>query len=467
MSASSTSETQFSRLKVALVAAGVFPSVMGGGMANLAFPAMVQTFHVSYDAFQWRNIVFFVLFAASMPVFGALADRFGAARVYMAGSLLLCVSALGSALSNRFGLFVAFQGLYALGDGMIVPSQMAVLQKMAPKSQMGQAFGIFQAVMATAELLGPPTGGAMLTFLPWRSIFFFQAGLCMVIATGMLLAVIPSLPAMPGEKSGTLPPLPSALLLAGLLLAVKASLMMQNKFAVFVACLFLAGLILTESKAVKTRFSTLLPAIARTNSAFLLASLRIFLVFLVVNAIFLYLPAFMAASTPLGVGKSGLILMAAPLLSLLVASKGGAFADRKPNLALNAGLLLAVAGLVFYLQPGGLAAGLSFPAGLLLGALGGILITPAQMIQMTASTPQGSEGSFTGFYLMVQFLTGAAASLVFGPIVGGNKASLPASGFHLLIYGCVAIYGVLIAMQAVQGITKKAGPAVESAAPPC
>jgi SET family sugar efflux transporter-like MFS transporter len=137
-----------------------------------------------------------------IPLFGLLADRFGAHRLVIAGATMGVAANLAYATSSGVaGLFlgqILMAGLWAAMAGLGV----SVAQRLYPQG-VGVASTAFFSSLAVASTLGGLIGSAGVSRLGLPDLFFVPAVLCAVGVGGMLL-LAPSLTR--GEPS----PLPLA-----------------------------------------------------------------------------------------------------------------------------------------------------------------------------------------------------------------------------------------------------------------
>ncbi|MEZ5264782.1 MAG: MFS transporter [Acidimicrobiales bacterium] len=83
-----------------LVASGGFVIVLDSFAAAVAFPRLVESFaDTPRSTLAWVSSGYSIALAALLLVAGALADRYGGRRVYLAGMAAFSVGALASAIA--------------------------------------------------------------------------------------------------------------------------------------------------------------------------------------------------------------------------------------------------------------------------------------------------------------------------------------------------------------------------------
>ena len=129
---------------------------LGGGVAEL----------------QWVVSAYTIAFAALILTAGALGDRIGAKRVFMAGFAIFTAASLGCALAPDALILIAARAIQGAGAAILVPNSLALLNHAyADEKERGRAIGIWAAGASLALTAGPLVGGALIALVGWRSIF--------------------------------------------------------------------------------------------------------------------------------------------------------------------------------------------------------------------------------------------------------------------------------------------------------
>src|SRR6202035_846671 len=111
-------------------------------------------------------------FAAFILTAGALGDRIGAKRVFMAGFAIFTAASVACALSPNAVSLIAARAVQGLGAAILVPNSLALLSHAYPDDKRrGRAVGIWAAGASIALIAGPLIGGGLIALVGWRSIF--------------------------------------------------------------------------------------------------------------------------------------------------------------------------------------------------------------------------------------------------------------------------------------------------------
>jgi DHA2 family methylenomycin A resistance protein-like MFS transporter len=129
---------------------------LGGGVAEL----------------QWVVSAYTIAFAAFILTAGALGDRIGAKRIFMAGFAIFTAASVACALAPNAAMLIAARAVQGLGAAILVPNSLALLSHAYPdEKQRGRAVGIWAAGASLALISGPLIGGGLIALVGWRSIF--------------------------------------------------------------------------------------------------------------------------------------------------------------------------------------------------------------------------------------------------------------------------------------------------------
>ncbi len=121
---------------------------------------------------QWVVSTYTIAFAALILTAGALGDRIGAKRVFMAGFAIFTAASLLCALAPSTTILIIARALQGLGAAILVPNSLALLSHAYPDDKArGRAVGIWAAGASLALTAGPLAGGALIALSSWRAIF--------------------------------------------------------------------------------------------------------------------------------------------------------------------------------------------------------------------------------------------------------------------------------------------------------
>ena len=181
---------------------GYFMVILDTMVVNVALPALSNNLHTSTSGLQWIVDAYGLAFAVLLLSAGAFGDRRGAKVVFQTGMALFTLASLGCGLAPTAGLLIGARCVQGLGAALAVPASLSLLQAAYPDQvTRRRAFGIWGAVAGIAAGTGPVVGGALVSSLGWRSVFFVNIP---IGVAGLLLAA-QFLPSPPRRPHGTDP----------------------------------------------------------------------------------------------------------------------------------------------------------------------------------------------------------------------------------------------------------------------
>ncbi|MDL2404759.1 MFS transporter [Rhizobium calliandrae] len=142
-------------------------------IVNTALSSIGKALGGGVPELQWVVTVYTIAFAALILTAGALGDRVGAKKTFMAGFAIFTVASLACALAPTPVILIAARALQGIGAAILVPNSLALLNHAYPnEKERGRAVGTWAAGASLALMAGPFVGGGLIAIVGWRSIFF-------------------------------------------------------------------------------------------------------------------------------------------------------------------------------------------------------------------------------------------------------------------------------------------------------
>ncbi|CRM68955.1 MULTISPECIES: MFS transporter [Pseudomonas] len=169
--------------------------ILDTSIVNVALEPIALALHSNNTALQWVVSAYTLSFGCLLLGGGALADRFGARRLYLHGLLLFTLASLLCGLAGNGMTLVAARVLQGMGAAMLVPASLALINQAYLDDPVGRAkaIGIWAGCGGIAMAAGPLVGGVLIETLGWRSIFLANLPLGL-IAIGLSARLAASAP---------------------------------------------------------------------------------------------------------------------------------------------------------------------------------------------------------------------------------------------------------------------------------
>ncbi|MEO6413828.1 MAG: MDR family MFS transporter/patatin-like phospholipase family protein [Pedococcus sp.] len=196
---------------LAVASIGAFLAFLDATVVNVAFPSIRASFGgASIGELSWVLNAYNIVLAATLILFGRMADLVGRRRLFALGVALFTLSSLLCAAAGSVWWLVAARSVQALGAAMLIPASLALVIQAFPVERRVHAVGLWGATAAAAAGLGPPIGGALVKWGDWRWAFLVN----LPVGVGALVAARRWLVESRSPGRRTLPDLRGAVLLA-------------------------------------------------------------------------------------------------------------------------------------------------------------------------------------------------------------------------------------------------------------
>ncbi|MGN6250199.1 MAG: MFS transporter [Marmoricola sp.] len=169
------------------VCVGTFMLLLDITIVNVALPDIQQSLDSSFADLQWVVDAYALTLASALLTSGSLADMYGRRRLYLVGLVVFTGASLlcGAAVSTL--MLELARGLQGIGGAIMFSVSLALLANAFQGKERGVAFGVWGAVTGVAVAVGPVLGGALVSGLSWRWIFFVNLPIG-AVAVGLTLA---------------------------------------------------------------------------------------------------------------------------------------------------------------------------------------------------------------------------------------------------------------------------------------
>jgi len=189
----------------------------------LALPSLTYELRATANEKLWIVNAYALTVAGLLPGMGALGDRFGHKRMFVAGLVVFGLASLGAAFSPSPALLIAARVALAVGAAMMMPATLAIIRHVFDDDrERALAFGIWAAIASGGAAFGPVVGGVLLEHFWWGSVFIINVPI-VLLALVLALRWVPTRPGNPERPFDLLASLWIMGALVGLTLAIKDS----------------------------------------------------------------------------------------------------------------------------------------------------------------------------------------------------------------------------------------------------
>jgi EmrB/QacA subfamily drug resistance transporter len=336
------------RLTLAATIIGSSLAFIDATVVIVALPTIEEDLGLGLSGQQWVFLSYSLALAALYLPGGAIGERFGRRRVFIAGAAAFALASLLAGAAPNEEVLLLARALQGIAGAFLTTNSLALLRA-TYGDQAGRAVGLGTAFKSDATIAGPPAGGALVEWASWRWIFLINLPLAGLAVLAAHLGR--------GEeerahlRTGRLD-LPGAVLVAVGLGTLTYGLVegADRGFGeVWWSLVVAAGALLAFVGVERRTAQPMLPFEIFRRRNFAAANVETFLVYGALYGVFVYLTIYIQALgfTPF---EAGLIQIPTSLVMILLAARFGALADRiGPRLLLTVGPALVGLGTLLYL----------------------------------------------------------------------------------------------------------------------
>ncbi len=322
---------------------------------NVALPSLGEEFALDAIALDWTVTAYLLAAAMFLVPFGRLADIRGRKKIFIYGVIVDAIASILAALSPSGTLFICCRVLQGIGGAMIFGTGLAIVTSVFPLSERGKAIGINAAAVYIGLSLGPPIGGTLTEHFGWRSIFWLDALLGVIIIIAVLWKLKGEWAGAKGEKFDVIGSVIYALALLAIMYGFSLLPDMLGLGLIVAGIVGLAAFIFWENRATSPVLNI---SLFRGNIVFSMSNLAALINYCATFAVAFLLSLYLQYIKGFNAEIAGLILVSQPIIMAALSPVAGRLSDKiDTRLIASIGMALTTIGLamlVFLEQSTGL-----------------------------------------------------------------------------------------------------------------
>lgn len=335
-------DTKKSALLVATV--GSFLTPFMAASVNIALPSIGKEFLMDAVLLSWVNTIYLLAAAMFLVPFGRIADIYGRKKVFKYGIIIYTVSSFLLTISPSAHFLLFFRILQGMGAAMIFGTAVAILTSVFPAEERGKVIGINVAAVYSGLSLGPFLGGFLTQQLGWRSIFFINVPLGLLVIALIVLKLQGEWTGSPGESFDITG---STVYGATLVTIMYGISLLPSKTALYLVLAGVLGICVFVIWEIRIDAPVLNMNLFKKNVVFTFSSLAALINYSATFAVGFLLSLYLQYVRGFTPQDAGIILVFQPVVMVLFSPFAGRLSDRiEPRVVASFGMTLTTLALI-------------------------------------------------------------------------------------------------------------------------
>jgi EmrB/QacA subfamily drug resistance transporter len=335
-------EKLMQRITLIIVAVSSFITPFMSSSLNVALPAISQQFSLNAVMLSWVATSFLLAAAVFLVPFGKVADMYGRKKIFLLGIIIFTITTFLCGLATNKYWFLIYRILQGLGSSMIFGTGLAILSAVFPQGKRGKALGISVSMVYLGLTAGPFVGGLLTQHLGWRSIFFAN-----VLLGLLVLCLMPKLKgewAEGGKKRFDW--LGSFLYAVSIVSLIYGFSKVPQAMGFYLLAFALILLLLFLYYETRIDHPVMQIGLFRDNAVFTFSNLAALINYSATFAVLFLLSMYLQFTRGLNPQIAGIVMLAQPLVMVIGSPIAGRLSDKvEPRLLSSLGMLISAIGL--------------------------------------------------------------------------------------------------------------------------
>lgn len=424
---------------------GAFMTPFDSTIVSVSLPSIAEGLKMSYESVIWVPTVYLVTLTVLLLSLGRLSDNRGRKPIFILGFGIFAAASLLCGNASSGAELIAFRAVQGAGAACMGATSTAIVTHTFPSRERGKALGINTMSVYVGLSVGPSLGGFLTFAYGWRSIFYVNVPIG-VLVVALALALLREPPLAGAEKRFDL--LGAGAFSVGLV-ALLVGLTLGDSLGwgapLIVGLLAAGGVILVSFVAIESRRgerAMLDLSLFSTNRLFAAANLSALLNYASWFGVSFFVSFYLQRVLGYDPLRTGLVLLVMPVVMALLSPVSGWLSDRFGSRGFSSlGMALVALGLLMLSTLSVSSTSAQVVSGLLvMGAGMGIFASPNTSAVM-GSVEKGKLGVASGT-LATMRVSGQALSLA---LMGAVVATAASTGLLSSLFTGVGVSQLTVA----------------------
>jgi DHA2 family multidrug resistance protein len=164
---------------------GQFMAILDIQIVASSLPQIQAGISASADEISWIQTAYLIPEVVMIPLSGYLSRLWGTQKVFMASCLGFTLMSVLTGMSTSIDMMIITRALQGFVGGAMIPSVFAIAFTAFPPEKRVTTSVIMGLIVTLAPTIGPTLGGHLTEMFGWRSLFFINAPIGLVVLFGV------------------------------------------------------------------------------------------------------------------------------------------------------------------------------------------------------------------------------------------------------------------------------------------
>ncbi len=333
---------------------GSFMAPFDGSIVTIAIPSIASSMMIGLETVVWISLAYLLVLTVLLINAGRLADLRGRKRTYILGFIIFTTGSILCGASATGSQLVVFRALQGIGAAFIAANSPAIVTESFQSWERGKALGINAMAVYVGLTTGPVIGGVLVQSFGWRSIFYVNVPIGILVVSLALAKLKERRASSVGERFD----FAGAVTLSVALASLLAVLTLGGSFGWY-SYATLALLVLTVSAFLLfiyaerrlTRYPIFDLSLFTENRLFAAANVAALLNYIAISGVTFMISIYFQDVQGLQPESAGVFLIAMSVAMALLSPPSGWLADRIGSRLLSTvGMVIVTVGLLLLSQ---------------------------------------------------------------------------------------------------------------------
>jgi len=326
---------------------GSFLTPFMGSSIAIALPSIGRDLAMDAILLGWVATTYILASVMFLVPIGRIADIYGRKKIFTCGMITYTTASLLSAISTSAAMLISFRVLQGIGGAMVFSTGVAILTSVFPPQERGRVLGIYAAAVYIGLLVGPFVGGLLTQHLGWRSIFWINVPLGLLMIALIFWKLKGEWAEAKGEKFDFVGSIIYSLMLIAIMYGFTMLPEMTGAVLILAGALGIVAFLKWENRVEHPVLNT---SLFRKNRVFALSNLAAFINYSATFAVGFLMSLYLQYIKGLTPQNAGLVLVASPVIQAIFSPIAGRLSDRiEPRIVSSVGMGIVVIGLILFI----------------------------------------------------------------------------------------------------------------------